>query len=635
MRFTTRAPSFVLLVAAALVALLALLATLQYRWLGQVSAGERERMQTNLRASTARFTQDFDREIGRIYFGLQIDESTVHARAWHDYAERYRRWQQSAPYPRLVRELYLVEHDPDDTEDARLSRFDPAGETFTPTEWPAEFASLRPPTAHIVLPVAAPPAPASLMPAPVLGDIPAVVIPATTTEPLHVPANGHDQSVLIKTWLAPSSYTVAVLDLDYLRAEFLPALARRYFASGGSTLDYNLTVATRTETPRTIYKSDPTMPPPHDKGDAQAGLFNVRFDEMDVFLPPGQDAAQHMPATPPTPRNLSFRVFRRTDTTMIRGSNAARAVIDGAGDGEWQLTVAHPVGSLDAAVTHARRRSLAISFGVLLLLAASIALLVVSTHRAQRLARQQMEFVAGVTHELRTPLAVICSAGENLADGVIGDGAQVRRYGQVIRGEGRRLAEMVEQVLELAGAQRGRRKFDLRPLALDALIEHTLSSWQAAQDAPPQIERHVAHGLPPVLADESSLRRALQNLLSNAAKYGGDARWIGVSAQADEGAREVRIRVADHGLGIEPAELSHIFEPFYRGHEARAAQIHGNGLGLSLVKDIIEAHGGRVTVESERGRGSTFTLHLPVFVNGNGGARVDALPTQDTGGAER
>ena len=621
MRFTTRAPSFVLLVAAALVALLALLATLQYRWLGQVSTGERERMQTNLRASTARFTQDFDREIGRIYFGLQIDESTVHARAWHDYAARYRRWQQSAPYPRLVRDLYLVERGAEDNGDTRLFRFDPAGETFAPTEWPAEFASLRPTTARIVLPDAALPAAASLMPAPVLGDIPAVVIPATTTEPLHIPAKGQDQSVLIKTWLAPSSYTVAVLDLAYLRTEFLPALARRYFASGGTQLDYNLSVATRTDQPRIVYQSDAAAPPPHDKGDAQAGLFNVRFDEMDVFLPPGQDAAQHVPATPP-PRNLSFRVFRRTDTTVIRGAGAVRAALDAMTDGDWQLTVAHPAGSLDAAVTHARRRSLVVSFGVLLLLAASIALLVVSTHRAQRLARQQMEFVAGVTHELRTPLAVICSAGENLADGVIGDGAQVRRYGQVIRGEGRRLAEMVEQVLEFAGAQRGRRKFDLRPLALDALIEHTLSSWQAAQDAPPQVERHVAHGLPLVLADESSLRRALQNLLSNAAKYGGAARWIGVSAQADADAREVRIRVADHGLGIEPAELAHIFEPFYRGHEARAAQIHGNGLGLSLVKDIVEAHGGRVTVESERGRGSAFTLHLPAYVNGNDNKRL-------------
>src|SRR5207237_7221005 len=186
MRFTTRAPSFVLLVAAALVALLALLATLQYRWLGQVSAGERERMQTTLRASTARFTQDFDREIGRIYFGLQIDESTVRARNWHDYAEHYRRWQQSAPYPRLVRDLYLVERGADERADARLFRFDPTNETFTPTDWPPALAALRPRPVHIVLPTPAAhaPVPTSLMPTPVVGDIPAVVIPATTTEPI-------------------------------------------------------------------------------------------------------------------------------------------------------------------------------------------------------------------------------------------------------------------------------------------------------------------------------------------------------------------------------------------------------------------------------------------------------------------
>ena len=102
-KFTTRKPSFVLLLAAALVALLTLLATLQYRWLGQVSAGERERMQSTLRAATARFTQDFDREIGRVYFGLQVDDDTVRAGAWADFAAHYQRWQESAPYPRLVR----------------------------------------------------------------------------------------------------------------------------------------------------------------------------------------------------------------------------------------------------------------------------------------------------------------------------------------------------------------------------------------------------------------------------------------------------------------------------------------------------------------------------------------------------
>ncbi len=605
--FTTRKPSFVLLLAMALVALLALLATLQYRWLGQVSAGERERMQNTLRAATARFTQDFDRELGRVYFGLQTDDSNVRAGAWADFAARYQRWQERAPYPRLVRAVYLIERDAADEGKARLLQFDPVARTFMPVAWPAALAPLQQRLAQkYALPPAAVAALDQLAPQPLAGDIPALVIPAMTTGPLSLPTR-HDQPVLLKTWLAPASYVVAVLDLDYLRAELLPALARRYFASGsGAQLDYNLTISTRTEPAQIIYQTGPLA---QTAGDAQAGLYNVRFDEMDVFMPPG--APGHEIIT--HKQNLTFRVIRRTGSPPPTPGQPMRVALNDETDGDWQLVVAHPAGSLDAAVTSVRRRSLAVSFGVLLLLAASIALLVVATHRAQRLAQQQMEFVAGITHELRTPLTVIYSAGENLADGVIADGAQVRRYGQVIRSEGRRLAEMVEQVLEFAGAQRGRRKLELHPVAVADLLDHTLASWQAAQTIAPRIELHIAPALPHVRADEPALKRALQNLLSNALKYGGAESWIGVSAQvvAVARGREVQIKVADRGLGIEPAELAHIFEPFYRGREVRAAQIHGNGLGLSLVKDIVAAHGGRVTVESMGGRGSTFTLHLP------------------------
>ncbi|HEX8180826.1 MAG TPA: HAMP domain-containing sensor histidine kinase [Pyrinomonadaceae bacterium] len=617
-RFTTRAPSFVLLLAAALVALLALLATLQYRWLGQVSTGERERMQSTLRASTARFTQDFDREIGRVYFGFQLDERIVRAHAWSDFAERYRHWQASAPYPRMVRAVYLAEHNEAD-EDVRLLRFDPATGDVQPVAWPAEFAALHQRFTQKYLAGSALPLPEQVAPLPPLvGDLPAVIVPALTTEPfLHLAAR--EQPLMLKTWLAPASHVIAVLDLDYIRTELLPTLARRYFASSGDQLDYNLTIRTRTEPPRIIYQSAPQTPT-QGAGDTRAGLFTVRFDEMDVFLPTATPQLGAPPGLGVREKTFSVKVFRRGGAQPTNPGEPVRVALNTEDDGDWELIVAHPAGSLDAAVAGARRRSLAVSFGVLLLLAASVALLVVSTHRAQRLARQQMEFVAGVTHELRTPLAVICSAGENLADGVIAEGTQVRRYGQLIRGEGRRLADMVEQVLELAGAQRGRRMLELRPVEVAGLLEQTLAAWQAAQDAAPHVERHVAPQLPPVLADEPALRRALQNLLSNALKYGGGGSWIGVTAHATAGARgrEVQIKVADHGLGIDAAELPHIFEPFYRGRDVRAAQIHGNGLGLSLVKDIVEAHGGRVTVESAPGRGSAFTLHLPAYTNGQG-----------------
>ena len=126
------------------------------------------------------------------------------------------------------------------------------------------------------------------------------------------------------------------------------------------------------------------------------------------------------------------------------------------------MVVKHRAGSLEAAVAATRRRNLAISFGILLLLGASVGFIVLSSRRAQRLATQQMEFVAGVSHELRTPLAVICSAAENLADGVIDNRDQIKRYGGLIRDEGRRLTGMVEQVLEFAGAQSGRKNYELR-----------------------------------------------------------------------------------------------------------------------------------------------------------------------------
>jgi two-component system sensor histidine kinase SenX3 len=107
----------------------------------------------------------------------------------------------------------------------------------------------------------------------------------------------------------------------------------------------------------------------------------------------------------------------------------------------------------------------------------------------------------------------------------------------------------------------------------------------------------------------------LQNLITNALKYGGPARWVRISARAVPGrrGRDVEIAVSDRGLGITARDLPHVFEPFYRGSDALERQIHGNGLGLSIVKSVIDAHGGRVTVTSVPGSGSTFTIRIPEY----------------------
>jgi signal transduction histidine kinase len=179
-----------------------------------------------------------------------------------------------------------------------------------------------------------------------------------------------------------------------------------------------------------------------------------------------------------------------------------------------------------------------------------------------------------------------------------------------MRTEGRRLTDMVEQILELAGIQSEQRGFALHRVAIEPLLRDIVSaSSDLLNGAGMEVELDLPSGLPPVAGDEPALRRVFQNLIDNAIKYGVAGGWIGLSARRV--GTEVWITVADRGIGIEPAEQSRIFEPFYRAAGVVAAQTQGAGLGLSLVQRIVVAHGGRITVKSAPGAGSEFTVQLP------------------------
>jgi signal transduction histidine kinase len=222
----------------------------------------------------------------------------------------------------------------------------------------------------------------------------------------------------------------------------------------------------------------------------------------------------------------------------------------------WRLVLQHAAGSLDAAVEHARRRNLWLSFSILGVLAAGVGLIVVNAQRSQRLAAQQMDFVATVSHELRTPLTVIRSAAQNLSAGVVHDESQTRRYGDLIETEGRRLTEMVEQVLEYAGLSGNRQLPLARALDPGDLVKDVVQSCESLFE-PERIDPivDVERNLPLVLADEGAIRRALHNLLTNALKYGADGRWIGLTVRR-AGSRskpEVQIAVSDRGR----AEVQH------------------------------------------------------------------------------
>lgn len=241
-------------------------------------------------------------------------------------------------------------------------------------------------------------------------------------------------------------------------------------------------------------------------------------------------------------------------------------------------------------------------------------LVLIWIQRIRRLAKMQMDFVAGVSHELRTPVSVISSAAENLADGVVASSDQVKQYGALIRNEAQRLAGMIGQVLTFATTREGNQQVQPRPVEVGEVIDSVLAEFDhliAASGFP--VDKQVAKDLPPAMADPEALGRCLQSLMTNALKYAASGQWMAVRAQAgtDVDAGKVLISVEDRGQGIEPEDLSHIFEPFYRGNAARASQTHGTGLGLSLAKEAVEAMGGSLTVASRPGEGSTFTLHLP------------------------
>jgi signal transduction histidine kinase len=128
------------------------------------------------------------------------------------------------------------------------------------------------------------------------------------------------------------------------------------------------------------------------------------------------------------------------------------------------------------------------------------------------------------------------------------------------------------------------------------------------------VERRIAPGLPPAMGDPAAVSQCLQNLVTNALKYGQAGRWIGIQARTAEGVGgpEIQVSVSDRGIGIERSELGRIFEPFYRSPSPQTARIRGTGLGLSVAKRLAEAMKGRLTVTSVPGQESTFTLHLPV-----------------------
>lgn len=614
-------PSTQLVVIGVLAGLLVLLGTLQWRWLGRISADERERMTASLGLKVRELTQEFDRELTRAYFWLQMDRSGPFGVTPVKSTAHFDRWFSSAPDARIVSEIFTVTVTPGGPDaEARLalSRYDRDAETLVPVE---DVPGALQPLAARLTQLPPPELPSQRQRRgfagvpPLQPDVPALLIPRPPV-PINVSAEG---TIVFSQLDRPWDFTIAVLDTDYIRETYLPSLVEREFGPLAE-MPYRVAVVDLASGAPIYCAAAPDVAPPDDcaitEPDVSREFFELRMREFSRFIvsddrrDPGRDSAAQGPGDPGPRPGRTLHVTTTTTTEPPDGDAEEARRAEGRGP-LWRVDVKHRAGSLEAVVASARRRNLFISSSVLLLLGASMALIVMSSGRARRLAAQQMEFVAGVSHELRTPLAVIRSAAENLADGVVADPSQVRQYGTLIAAEGRRLTEMVEQVMEFAGFDAGR-ALDVRSVSARDVVDAAIQASQPLlAEHQVTIEVTMPEEPPYVLGNQAALSRMLVNLLSNAVKYGGADRWVGVSVGLS-GRDHVVFRVSDHGAGIADQDLPHIFEPFFRGRPWTDGHVHGSGLGLSLVSRIVAQHRGKVHVDTQPDRGTTFSVTVPV-----------------------
>jgi signal transduction histidine kinase len=250
--------------------------------------------------------------------------------------------------------------------------------------------------------------------------------------------------------------------------------------------------------------------------------------------------------------------------------------------------------------------------GVLsLLLVGGLVLTYRSVSKEVALARLKSDFVSNVSHELRTPLSLIRLYAETLELGRITGRGKIEEYHRVIRQESERLTALINNILDFSRIEAGRKEYEFRPTDLAELVNNTLDTYRGQIDEQGfTFEQSIDTSLPPVRVDQEAIARSLVNLVNNALKYSDREKFIGVRLYRND--RVLKLEVADHGIGIARSEQAKIFEKFYRAGDPLVHNTKGSGLGLSLVRHIAHAHGGEVEVESTPGKGSKFTLSLPL-----------------------
>ena len=227
------------------------------------------------------------------------------------------------------------------------------------------------------------------------------------------------------------------------------------------------------------------------------------------------------------------------------------------------------------------------------------------------LARLKSDFVSNVSHELRTPLALIRLYAETLELGRVQVKEKTQEYYRIIRQESERLTALINNILDFSRIESGRKEYEFRDTDIAGLVKKTIESYRdQIEEQGFALEQQIDGDIPTVQVDQEAIARSVVNLVNNALKYSDKEKFLGVKLYRANGS--VKLEVIDHGIGIPRSEQAKIFEKFYRVGDPLVHNTKGSGLGLALVRHIAQAHGGAIVVESAPGKGSKFTLWLPL-----------------------
>lgn len=578
-----------------LLLLLPFMAVVQHHYLGKLSEAEKVRLKTNLEIAAKNFSKDFDNELIAIQqtFRLNEDPSIGFEPRLH---QTYLTWKQTTSFPGLIKDIYFL-----NTRNVNpaLNIFDIQKGTLSICDWPVELDKIKmshPSTSGG-------------------GQIMSIYFPETlilNSPPLIMSEYRYNQisdNDTSLSWKILSDFIIIVLDPDEVRSNLLSSLFRKHFPVQN---DYQLdiVIAKENRPDDVFYFSNPDI----DITDFHNAEVQTEIGQW------GQQGKDIRQAEVVKINSLSMnqspkRKELMTDNNDINGlfnlisSRKMRPQPE-----KWELMLKIRNDTLEGILGKSRKRNLFTSYCILAILGISMVMVYVSTRQLGSLARRQLKFVYGVSHELRTPISVIRSAGENLADGLITDADQQKQYGRLIRDEGRRLSSMVENILSFSTLQNGKTTLSFKAARIIDILEECIISRSGSNDLPePNIKIESDSNVPLVKVDYNSIKIAFNNVIENSIKYSPDDLPILIRIRYTSSDNELVISFEDNGRGIDAEDLPFIFDPFFRGKNTEEIRTPGNGIGLSLVNDIIKKHGGRIEVESKRYKGTVVSIILPVI----------------------